>query len=164
MKAIYPGTFDPVTFGHVDLIERGLKIFPELIVGIAEHPAKKPLFSAAERKAMVEEAVGPLPGLTVEIFDNLLVEFARSKGAGTILRGLRAVSDFEYEMQIALTNRDIAEDIETVFVMPSKKHIYLSSSIVKEIARYGGPLEDLTPAPVIKHLRDRFAARGRSGS
>lgn len=157
MKAIYPGTFDPVTFGHLDLIERGRSIFGELIVAIARNEPKAPLFSADERLEMLRESLGKVEGVVVEIFDSLLIHYARSKGAGVILRGLRAVSDFEYELQIALTNRKLVPQIETVFMMPSKKYIYLSSRVVREIAAYGGPVDDFVPPPVARRLQERFA-------
>jgi pantetheine-phosphate adenylyltransferase len=164
VKAIYPGTFDPVTYGHLDLIDRGLEIFRELVVAVARNEPKAPLFSAEERLAMVRESAGDRPGLSVVIFDTLLINFAARKGAQVILRGLRAVSDFEYELQIALTNRELVPDIETVFMMPSKKYIYLSSRIVREIAAYGGPVEEFVPPPVQRRLQARFAPQGGPGT
>ncbi len=161
MKAIYPGTFDPITFGHLDLIERGMRMFDELIVAIAENATKSPLFTAEERRQMAEETLHARPNLSVEVFDCLLINYARQRGAGIILRGLRAVSDFEYELQIALTNRKLVPEIETVFMMPSKKYIYLSSRIVREIASYGGPVDDFVPPPVARRLKERFKDAGR---
>ncbi len=158
MKAIYPGTFDPITNGHVDLIDRSLKIFDEVLVAIARNAPKAPLFPAEDRLTMALDSLGGKPNLSVEIFDSLLIDYARDRGARVILRGLRAVSDFEYELMIALTNRKLNPDIETMFMAPSKKFIYLSSSMVKEIARYGGPIEEFVPAPVVKHLRIKFPA------
>ncbi len=161
MKAIYPGTFDPITNGHLDLMTRGLKLFDELTIAVAENPIKAPLFPAEERVEMVKECVAGLDRLKVELFDTLLIQYTQAKGVKVILRGLRAVSDFEYELQIALTNRELNEEIETVFVMPSKKYIYLSSRLVKEIASYGGPVEEFVPPAVIRHLKDRFPSRAK---
>jgi pantetheine-phosphate adenylyltransferase len=155
-SAIYPGTFDPITNGHVDLIQRGRSLFDRLVVAVARNPQKTPLFSAEERLVMAQKALQGAEGVEVVIFDNLLIEFAASQGCQAIIRGLRAVSDFEYELQIALTNRKLTPDIETVFLTPSEPYIYLSSSIVKEIARYSGPVEGFVPRPVVEHLRDKF--------
>lgn len=160
MKAIYPGTFDPITFGHIDLIERGLKIFDEMIVAVAVNPMKQPLLSIEDRLWMVEESIGKRPRVTIETFDCLLIDYARRKKTHTILRGLRAVSDFEYEMQIALTTRKMNPELETVFMMPSKKYIYLSSRIVREIASYGGNIDEFVPPPVVSCLRKKFGHTG----
>ncbi len=156
MIAMYPGTFDPVTFGHLDLIERGARMFDSLVVAVAMNSPKAPLFPAAERLEMVREAAAGIPNVTVALFDTLLLEYARQVGAGVILRGLRAVSDFEYELQIALTNRKLAPDLETIFMAPNNNYTYLSSSVVREIARYGGSVEEFVPATVVGHLRRRF--------
>jgi pantetheine-phosphate adenylyltransferase len=155
-SAIYPGTFDPITNGHVDLIQRGCSLFDHLVVAVARKPQKSPLFSAEDRLAMAQKATRGTAGVEVVIFDNLLIEFAATQGCQAIIRGLRAVSDFEYELQIALTNRKLNPDIETVFLAPSEPYIYLSSSIVKEIASYSGPVEGFVPAPVAEHLREKF--------
>lgn len=155
-SAIYPGTFDPITNGHVDLIQRGRSLFDRIVVAVARNPLKSPLFSAEERLVMAQKALRGKEGVEVVIFDNLLIEFAASQGCQAIIRGLRAVSDFEYELQIALTNRKLTPDIETVFLTPSEPYIYLSSSIVKEIARYGGPVEGFVPTPIEEHLRKKF--------
>jgi pantetheine-phosphate adenylyltransferase len=155
-SAIYPGTFDPITNGHVDLVQRGRSLFDRIVVAVARNPQKSPLFSAEERLVMAQKALRGEEGVEVVIFDNLLIEFAASRGCQAIIRGLRAVSDFEYELQIALTNRKLTHDIETVFLTPSEPYIYLSSSIVKEIARYGGPVEGFVPKPVEEHLRKKF--------
>ncbi len=158
-SGIYPGTFDPITNGHLDLIRRWRRVFDRVVVAVARNPKKGPLYPAKERLAMVREAVGDDPGVEVVFFDELLIDVARRHGCGAILRGLRAVSDFEYELQIALTNREMRPEIETVFLAPSIRYIYLSSSIVKEIASYGGPVAGLVPAGVEKRLRATFGGR-----
>jgi pantetheine-phosphate adenylyltransferase len=155
-SAVYPGTFDPITKGHIDLIERGRELFDRLVVAVARNPLKAPLFTAEERKTMAQEALAKLEGVEVTVFDTLLIHFARAQGCRAIIRGLRAVSDFEYELQIALTNRKMSPDIETVFLTPSEPYIYLSSSIVKEIASYRGPVSDFVPEPVEVRLRGKF--------
>ncbi len=158
--AVYPGTFDPVTNGHLDLIKRALKLFDRLVVAIGENPAKKPLFSLEERLQMLEEAVAELEDrerLEITSFSGLLVDFARKKGARAIIRGLRAVSDFEYEFQLALMNRRLARDIDTVFLMPGFRWIFISSTIIKEAAQFGGSVEGLVPPGVEKRLRDKFS-------
>ncbi|HOA99625.1 MAG TPA: pantetheine-phosphate adenylyltransferase [Candidatus Atribacteria bacterium] len=154
--AIYPGSFDPLTNGHLDVIERGRKIFDRLVVGILKNPHKQPLFTSEERKTMIEEAVKPFSNVEVEIFDGLLVNFARERGCQVILRGLRAISDYEYETQIALINRKMAPEIETLFLPTSAEFSYLNSTIVKEIASFGGCIRGLVPPAVEKKLRDKF--------
>ena len=156
MIAIYPGSFDPLTNGHLDVIERGRKIFDRLVVGILKSPLKQPLFTSEERKTMIEEAVKPFSNVEVEIFDGLLVNFARERGCQVILRGLRAISDYEYETQIALINRKMAPEIETLFLPTSAELSYLNSTIVKEIASFGGCIRGLVPPAVEKKLRDKF--------
>jgi len=166
-SGIYPGTFDPITNGHLDLIHRWRVVFDRVVVAVARNPQKGPLYPAKERLAMAREAVGDDPGIEVVLFDELLIDFARRHGCVAILRGLRAVSDFEYELQIALTNREMRPEIETVFLAPSIRYIYLSSSIVKEIASYGGPVADLVPPGVQRRLRATFgphAAGRKSGT
>ena len=156
MIAIYPGSFDPLTNGHLYVIERGRKIFDRLVVGILKNPHKQPLFTSEERKTMIEEAVKPFSNVEVEIFDGLLVNFARERGCQVILRGLRAISDYEYETQIALINRKMAPEIETLFLPTSAEFSYLNSTIVKEIASFGGCIRGLVPPAVEKKLRDKF--------
>lgn len=159
-KAIYPGTFDPVTNGHLDLIRRALNLFDYLIVAIGENPVKKPLFTVEERIFMLKEAIKEIPEhhrIEVEAFSGLLVDFAKKKSVCAIIRGLRAVSDFEYEMQLALMNRKLSNSIDTVFLMPSLRWIFLSSSIVKEAAQFGGNIEDLVPPVVVKKLKEKFS-------
>ena len=155
--AVYPGTFDPITYGHVDLINRALRLFDEVVVGIGTNPMKRPLFSLEERVEMIEDAVCSDPRVRVTSFSGLLVEFARGEGACAILRGLRAVSDFDYELQRALMNRKLDREIETVFLMTGFRWIYISSTIVKEAARFGGSLEGLVPPLVEKKLREKFS-------
>ena len=155
--AIYPGTFDPITNGHVDIIERGLVIFDRLIIAVALNPKKAPLFDIEERIEMIEESLGRHPKVSVETFSGLLVEEAERRKARVILRGLRAVSDFEYEFQMALMNRNLNNKIETVFMMTGEAYSYLSSSVVKEIASLGGTVDGLVPKIVSARLRETFA-------
>uniref|UniRef100_A0A7V4JQV7 Phosphopantetheine adenylyltransferase n=1 Tax=Thermodesulfobacterium geofontis TaxID=1295609 RepID=A0A7V4JQV7_9BACT len=156
---IYPGTFDPITNGHLDIIKRALKLFDLVVVAIGENPQKKTLFSLEERIYLVKEAIKDIPEnhrIEVEGFSGLLIDFAKKKSACAIIRGLRAVSDFEYEMQIALINRKLSNNIDTVFLLTSLKWIFLSSSIVKEVARFGGNVDDLVPKIVAERLREKF--------
>ncbi len=156
---IYPGTFDPITNGHLDIIRRALKIFDTVIVAIGENPQKKPLFSTEERVFLVKEAIKKLPEnhrIEVESFSGLLIDFAKKKSACAIIRGLRAVSDFEYEMQLALMNRKLSNNIDTIFLLTSLKWIFLSSSIVKEVAKFGGNIEDLVPKIVADKLKEKL--------
>ncbi|MDP8264707.1 MAG: pantetheine-phosphate adenylyltransferase [Candidatus Aceula lacicola] len=155
--AIYPGTFDPVTFGHLDVIERTNHIFPEVIVAVAETSRKNLLFSLQERIDMVREATKDLQGVRVETFNSLVVDFARKKKAGVLIRGLRMISDFEYEFQMALTNRRLAEDIETVFLMPSEKHSFISSTLLKEVSALGADVSTLVPGFVQEKLKAKLA-------
>ncbi len=153
---IYPGTFDPLTFGHLDVIERAAKLFSTVIIGAAESTSKKTILAAGERIAVIEESVKHIPNCSAEIFGGLLVDFARQKNAEVIIRGLRGISDFEYEYQMALTNRKIAENIETVFLMPGEKYSYISSTLVREIAKYGGDISEFVPAPALKMIQGKF--------
>lgn len=156
--AIYAGTFDPLTFGHLDLIERCSEIFPRLILAITNSTPKQTLFTAEERAAMAREVIDDLclRNIEIEIFDGLLVHYARRSGVRVIIRGLRAYSDFEYEFQMALTNRKLAPDIETLFMMPKEIHSYVSSSTVREVASLGGRLDDFVPPAVQRELVKRF--------
>ncbi|ADU96460.1 pantetheine-phosphate adenylyltransferase [Thermovibrio ammonificans] len=158
-RAIYPGTFDPVTLGHLDIVRRGLKLFPELIVGIAENPRKRPLFSLEERREMFIESlkeVGLNGKVQVKTFNSLLVEFAKREGAVAILRGIRIVSDMDHEFTMASLNRKLYPEIETVFLMPSDDYAYLSSSAVREIAYYGGDVSQFVTEFVRKKLEEKF--------
>lgn len=154
-KAIYPGTFDPVTNGHVDIIKRGAQIFPELIVAVATNTSKTPFLSLDTRVSLLEEVTHDIPGVKVQGFDNLLIEFAKEQQAGVILRGLRAVSDFEYEFQLAGMNRKLYKNIETIFLTPSENLMFISSSLVREIALLGGNVEQFVPECVVRALRAR---------
>jgi pantetheine-phosphate adenylyltransferase len=155
--AIYPGTFDPLTFGHVDIIERSARLFDQLIVSILINSQKEPLFSVEERTEIMREILQPrFRNVEVEAFRGLLVDYARQKKAKVIVRGIRAVTDFEYEFQMALMNRRLNPDIETVFMMPAENYSYLSSRLVKEIAELGGSVAGLVPESVEKRLKQRF--------
>ncbi len=155
--AIYPGSFDPVTNGHLDLIERGEKMFDTLIVAVLRNAEKQPLFSVPERVEMLEEVTKRWPSVEVAIFDGLLVDFARKRGAGVILRGIRAVSDYEYELQMALMNRKLEPRLETVFMIPGEPYSYLSAKLVREIAQHGAPLHGLVPTIVEERLRAKMS-------
>ena len=157
-RAIYPGSFDPVTNGHLDVIARAARLFDEVIVAVAVNDQKRSLFTAAERTALIAESVAGLANVRVSHFDGLLVEFARAQHATALVRGLRAVSDFEFEFQMALMNRKLDEHIETIFLMPAEKYTYLSSRIVKEISRLGGNVDAFVPASVAQALRKKHAA------
>jgi pantetheine-phosphate adenylyltransferase len=155
-RAIYPGSFDPITNGHVDIIERGLKVFDEIVVAVLENPKKAPLFSTKERIAMIRELFGRKGHVSVRSFRGLLVEFARKQNTRVVIRGLRAISDFEYELQMALMNRNLAPDIETFFMMPNVKYSFLSSNLVREVVMLGGPVDDLVPGLVARRLQDKI--------
>jgi pantetheine-phosphate adenylyltransferase len=155
--AIYPGTFDPVTYGHIDLIKRAQEIFPKVIVAVAYNPHKKPLFSVKERVAMLKKATKNLKGIEVLEFDGLVVDYARKQKAKVLIRGLRMLSDFEYEFQMALTNRKLATDIETIFLMPHESYSYLSSKLLKEVASLGADLSSFVPDFVGKALKEKLA-------
>lgn len=151
--AIYPGSFDPLTNGHLAIIQRGLKVFDRLIVAVANNPQKKPLFTAQERRKLIGDAIGPDPRVEVDSFDALLVDYVRTKGVHTVLRGLRAVSDFEFEFQIANMNRHLDPDLETVFVMTGADYFFVSASLVREVATFGGDVSAFVPANVLEALR-----------
>ena len=154
-RALYPGTFDPITNGHLDILKRALQLFDQIIVTVAINPKKTPLFSMEERTELIRQVLAEEIGdnrVRVEAFDGLLIDFARKKQACAIIRGLRAVSDFEYELQMALMNRRLAEEVITVFLMPHENYSYLNSTIVKEVARLGGDVSDFVPPLVKKAL------------
>jgi pantetheine-phosphate adenylyltransferase len=153
-RAIYPGSFDPITFGHLDLIRRALTIFDEVIVVVAVNVEKRVMFQFNERIEFVRRAVKGLKGVTVEGLNGLTVEYARKKQARALIRGLRATSDFDYEFQMALTNRKLSKEVDTVFLMPSESHLYLSSRLVKEIAFLGGDVSEFVPPFVARRLRE----------
>lgn len=158
--AVYPGSFDPITNGHLDLIERASRLFERLIVAILRNEAKKPLFSVEERLEMAREVLRGYPNVEVASFGGLLVEFAASRGARVILRGIRAISDYEYELQMALMNRRLAPDIETVFLMAAEDYSFLSARLVKEVVALGGDVSGLVPPLVEERLRKRLAKAG----
>jgi pantetheine-phosphate adenylyltransferase len=157
--AVYPGSFDPITYGHLDIIDRGLEVFDELVVAVARNSEKKGLFSIEERLEMLRRTVGDKPRLRVDTFEGLLVEYVARQGSRVILRGLRAVSDFEYEFQIAQMNHTVQEQVETLFMMTSVPYGYLSSSIVKEVASLKGPIDTFVPPAVREALEKKFADR-----
>ena len=155
-KAVYPGSFDPITNGHVDIIQRGLKIFDKILVAVLENPKKTPLFTTKERMAMIQEVFSDQESIEIRAFNGLLVEFAKKNKAKIVIRGLRAISDFEYEFQMALMNRKLNPEIETFFMMPNVSYTFLSSKLVKEIFMLGGCLKGLVPTHVEKNLRGKF--------
>jgi pantetheine-phosphate adenylyltransferase len=156
VNAIYPGTFDPPTNGHLDLITRGSRIFSHLTVAILINPVKNPLFTVEERAEMLTEATAPLNNVSVATFNGLMVEFARRQGATAVLRGIRAISDYEHEFQMALMNRRLAPEIETVFLQPAGRYSFVSSRMVKEVFSFGGDVSGLVPPNVLKRLRQRI--------
>jgi pantetheine-phosphate adenylyltransferase len=156
ITAVYPGSFDPITYGHIDIIQRGRKLFDKVIVAILNNPSKKSLFSVEERLEMLEESLKDIPDVTFDTFSGLLVDYAKQMGAGAILRGMRAVSDFEYEFQLALMNRKLNRDIETVFLMTGMRWFFTSSSIIKEAALFGGDISDLVPPNVLDRVKAKF--------
>jgi pantetheine-phosphate adenylyltransferase len=160
--AIYPGTFDPITYGHLDIIERASRLFDKIIITVAINPTKKPLFSSKERVSLIKQSVSNIEKgatLKVETFKGLIVDFARKKKASAIIRGLRAISDFEYELQMALMNRRLDEEITTVFLMPHENYTYLNSTIVKEVARFGGKISNFVPPIVEKMLEKKNSSK-----
>ncbi len=161
IRAVYPGTFDPVTNGHVDLIERSARLFDHVTVAVLKNAEKSPMFSLAERKEMLKESTRKLNNLSVTSFDGLLVEFAARNDASVIVRGIRAISDYEYELQMALMNRRLSSQVETVFLMPHETYSYLSSKLVKEVSQFGGSVRGLVPRSVERRLKARYEP-GRS--
>jgi pantetheine-phosphate adenylyltransferase len=157
VSALYPGSFDPVTCGHLDLVERGLSLFDGVTVAVAENISKQPVFSLEERLALLREVLPSDPRVQITSFRGLVVDFCRQHGFRVVLRGLRTVSDFEYEYQMALTNRHMLPEVETVFVMPSVRYSFISSTLIKDIVRHGGDVSDFLPPAVEKLLRTRLA-------
>ncbi len=154
--AVCPGSFDPITNGHLDIIKRTAKIYDKVIVGVLNNSAKSPVFTAEERGKMINMTIKDLPNVEVKLFSGLMVNFARNNGATVIVKGLRTVADFEYEFQMALLNKALNPDFETVFMMTDTKFSYISSSMVKEVAKYNGELDGLVPAPIIDIIRKKF--------
>jgi pantetheine-phosphate adenylyltransferase len=157
--AIYPGSFDPFTNGHLDIVQRASKLFDQVLVAVAKNESKSPLFTHAERLELVRPAIKGLSNVAAEVFDGLLVDYVDKRGGQAIIRGLRAVSDFEFEFQLALMNRKLNERVETIFMMPKETYTFLSSRIVKEIARLGGDVSAFVPAHVVNALREKLAVR-----
>ena len=155
-SAIYPGSFDPVTNGHLDIIERTAAIFDKVTVAILVNSSKTPTFTVDERIDMLKKATAHIPNVEIEFFDGLLVDFVRSKGAKVIIKGLRAVTDFEYEFQMAMLNKSVAPDIETLFMMTGNKYSYLSSSIVKELGRLGAPVDEFVPQAIMDNVTEKL--------
>ncbi len=158
-RAIYPGTFDPVTYGHIDLIKRACGIFSEVIIAVAHNPQKEPLFTVRERKGFLKKATANLSNVRIEDFDGLVVDYARKKGIKVLIRGLRMISDFEYEFQMALTNRKLAPDIETIFLMPQETHSYLSSTLLKEAVSLGADISCFVPDFVFQVLKEKVKGK-----
>jgi pantetheine-phosphate adenylyltransferase len=154
---IYPGTFDPLTYGHLDVLERATKLFDRVTVAISDNPTKGPFFTTNQRLAMLQPNIARFSNVVVTKFDNLLVEFARQQGACAIIRGLRAISDFEFEFNMALMNRHLQPGVETIFVMPNEEFSYTSSTLVKQVAKYGGDVSHFVPPNVAAALREAFA-------
>lgn len=157
--AVYPGTFDPVTYGHIDLINRATKIFDRVIVAVAHNPSKGTLFTVEERVFMLKEAVKGMKSVVVDDFEGLVVDYVKASGANVMVRGLRMLSDFEYEFQMALTNRKLNGEIETIFMMPSESYSYISSKLIKEAVSLGADMRNFVPAPVQKRLNEKFKTR-----
>ncbi len=158
--AVYPGTFDPITMGHVDIIHRALNLFDRLIIAVAKNASKSPLFSSQERVVLIAENFVDEPRITVEAVSGLVVDYAWRKGATSLVRGIRAVSDFDYEFQLALANRKLNREVESVFLMPGFRWIYISSTMLKEIARNGGDISELVPANVAAAVKQKFEEMG----
>ena len=159
LRAVYPGSFDPVTYGHLDIIRRSRSLADELIVGVRNNKAKTPLFSVEERVKMLEEMTKNMPGVKIVPFEGLLIDFAKEMSAGIVVRGLRAVTDFEYELQMAQTNNKLSPELETVFLTTSLKYSYLSSTIVKEVAAFGGDISQFVPETIERRIQEKIMKR-----
>jgi pantetheine-phosphate adenylyltransferase len=155
-KAIYPGSFDPITFGHLDILERSLKIFNDLTIAVVVNPHKKALFTVEERIDIIRHVLGKKSSIKIDKFDGLLVDYAKKVDADVIIRGIRAIADFEYEFQMALVNRSLYKSVDMVYMMPSEKYTYLSSSVIRELASFGGDVTSFAPAYVVKKLKEKF--------
>jgi len=156
VKAVYPGTFDPITNGHIDIVERASKIFSQVVIAVSTNPMKTPLFSVSQRVSFIRETLKDIPNVVVDQFNGLLVDYATAVNAAVLVRGLRAISDFEYEFQMALMNRKISSNITTVFLMPHEKYTYLNSTIVKELKSFGGDVSHFVPKTILDALDDRY--------
>ncbi len=154
--AVYPGSFDPITNGHLDIIKRASRLYDKLIIGVLNNASKSPLFTAEERKAMIDEAAADLTNVSCDVFSGLLVDFAKQNGASVIVKGLRTVADFEYEFQMALLNKALNPEYETMFMMTDTKYSYISSSMIKEVAKYNGELDGMVPPNVILKIKDKI--------
>lgn len=154
--AVYPGSFDPITNGHLDIINRAAKLYDKVIVGVLNNSSKNPMFSASERKAMIDEVIKDIPNVSCDTFSGLLVDFAKKNGATVIIKGLRTVADFEYEFQMALLNKALNPEYETMFMMTDSKYSYISSSMVKDVAKYNGELNGLVPPSVILEIKEKL--------
>ena len=157
LRAIYPGSFDPVTYGHIDIITRSSKLADELVIGVLKNNSKRPLFSVEERVKMLEEVTKELPNVKIVPFNGLLVDFARQIEANAVVRGLRAITDFEYELQMAQTNHKLAPDVETLFLTTNLQYSYLSSTIVKEVATFGGDISQFVPEVVMNRIKEKMS-------
>lgn len=157
--AVYPGSFDPVTYGHIDIVKRGKKLFDKIIVAILHNPAKTGLFPIQERLEMLRDSMKEISGVEFDTFDGLLVDYVQNRGAQAILRGMRAVSDFEHEFQLALMNRKLKREIETIFLMTGMRWFFTSSSIIKEAALFGGDISDMVPPIVCRRVKEKFAQK-----
>lgn len=155
--SVYPGTFDPITLGHLDVIKRGARVFDRVVVAVSDNPAKETLFSKEERLQMIRETVGSMKNVEADAFDGLLVDYVKKRGAHVVLRGVRTLSDFEYEYQMALTNRTFAPEVETVFVMTNEEFSFISSRLIKEAASMGGDISTFVPSEVEKRLKQKYA-------
>lgn len=153
--AVYPGSFDPITNGHLDIVKRASRLYDKVIIGVLDNSSKKPMFSSLERKEMIDENIKDMPNVSCDVFSGLLVDFAKQNGATVIVKGLRTVADFEYEFQMALLNKALNPEYETMFMMTDSKYSYISSSMVKEVAKYNGELDGLVPHNVILKIKDK---------
>ncbi len=153
--AVYPGSFDPITNGHLDIVKRASRLYDKVIIGVLDNSSKKPMFSSLERKEMIDENIKDMPNVSCDVFSGLLVDFAKQNGATVIVKGLRTVADFEYEFQMALLNKALNPEYETMFMMTDSKYSYISSSMVKEVAKYNGELDGLVPQNVILKIKDK---------